>query len=81
MALRRSWVAESFNTTPRAPNCSASTTCFFSAAEGVEPGMVRHGEIEQKNIWLDLGRQFHCFAAVGSFADYFHIRLSLKQAS
>src|SRR6185312_14548291 len=32
MLFRRSCVAESFNTTPRAPSCRASTICFFSAA-------------------------------------------------
>src|ERR1017187_7772457 len=32
MALSNSCVAESFRTMPRAPNCNASTTCFFSTA-------------------------------------------------
>src|SRR5215470_9798560 len=32
MLFSRSCVAESFSTTPRAPNCKASTICFFSAA-------------------------------------------------
>src|SRR5438876_514761 len=47
MHLRSNWVAESFNTTPRAPSCNASTIWFFSAAAvssmtrtGLVPGLL-----------------------------------------
>ena len=42
--------------------------------------MVRHGQVEQKNVGLDLGRQFHRLEAVAGFAHHFHIAFRFQQA-
>ena len=48
-------------------------------AQGVQAGVLWHGEVEQENVGLDLGGQFHRFKAVASFAYDLHIFLGFEQ--
>ena len=49
-------------------------------AQRIEPSVVRHGQIEQKNVGLDLGGQFHRLEAVAGFAHHFHVAFRFEQA-
>src|SRR5208282_1002752 len=48
-------------------------------AQRFQPSVVRHSEIEQKNVRLNLRRQFHRLEAVASFAHYLHILFRFQQ--
>ena len=43
--------------------------------------MMRHRQIEQKNIRLNLTRQFHRLKAIASFANDFHVGFRFQKAS
>ena len=44
-----------------------------------KPGLVRHGEVEQHDVWLKLPSQRHCFVAVARLACDRQAALRLEQ--
>ena len=62
-----------------APGASPVRVILLTA-QGLQPGMLGHGQIQQQDVRLQLPRQFHRLGPVGSLAQNLEVLLGFQQA-